>query len=670
MLAEPSHSDLQSVAAQMQSRLLDNLAAFKQHVPALFELLVALPPDGAPIDLNEQGMRLMFNGQDVYPGDPWVISQQQVDQFVLRPNAYSLYPVAPEDDGIAQHRAMTRLIPAEDLAPRQIASYEFDRVNAPIILCFGVGCGFHIEQLLARLNLRHLVLFEASAALLRASLYCIDWRDIFSIFSAPGRHLDIILGDNVDTSATTALQSIRRYSPMFSTAFLMIDHLSGDYYDALKIHLKSILSVSIQGLGFYDDELQGLEQTSRNLQRNPPVLHHPPVMPKDSAAFVVGSGPSLDNAIEILKLQQKSAVIFSCGSALGPLLANGITPDFHLEQERHEHTRIMLDALGHQDELKKIHLIMLNVVPPEISEKFKSSSLALKGHDAAAHLFPPGTPQLNFSNPTVTNFGVSLCTFLEFGEIYLFGVDLAVKNVTAHHASATAYEKRDIDDWESALESTLTRSLAGNFGGMVRSTDLFNWAKIHFEHVASKQEKHRQFFNCSDGAKIEGFSPQLPDEVSLSALSTDKQATLRKIRGCFSRKTHSPEYFAKALTVITNDFERLTNVLHAHFIEPLTSRSEFIERVDQAYLVIHDHNTQQSTQVIMGAIFKHFLLLTHAYSSCMKDQDAALGYINDSVPVFCEFIGWASQDLSRFVDSTQASEPHDFPHTANADVLH
>ncbi|MEM7293552.1 MAG: 6-hydroxymethylpterin diphosphokinase MptE-like protein [Pseudomonadota bacterium] len=660
MHAQVSPTDLQSIASQMQSRFLDNLGAFREHLPELFELLVGLPPDAAPIDLSDQGMRLLFNGKDVYPDDPWIISQQQVDQFVLRPNSFSLYPVPPEDDGIKQHAAMIKLIPPSEIAPRQIESYEFDRINAPMLLCFGIGSGFHIEQLLGRLNLRHLILFEASPALLRASLYCIDWRDIFAIFSKPGRHLDIILTDDVDVSASNALHSIRQYSPIFSNVFLMFDHLQGDFYDELKRHLKSLLSISVQGMGFYDDELQGMAQTYANLRDTPPILHHAPAR-RPKTAFVIGSGPSLNTSLEHIVRNRNSAVVFTCGSSIGPLLANGIVPDFHLEQERHQDARLMLELLEHREQLKEIHLIMLNVVPPEIRSLFKSHSLALKGHDAAAHMFPPGTPQLNYSTPTVTNFGVSLCTYLNFEQVYLFGVDLAIKDVRAHHANATAYDQWDLDNWLKTLESSLTRSMQGNFGDTVRSTDLYNWARVHFEYIADIEKGKREYFNCSDGALITGFKPQDPCALSLDENISDRRKSVRNVRDCFSRKTQAPEYFTGALPIVANDFTRLADELVVRFSTTFNSREAFIENVDLGYLAIHDTATQRATQVVMGAIYKHFMLLINAYSSAIKDQAIALQYINNALPVFCEFVQWASKDLETFTAHPDAVKPKSEP---------
>lgn len=48
---------------------------------------------------------------------------------------------------------------------------------------------------------------------------------------------------------------------------------------------------------------------------------------KDVPAFVIGVGPSLDEAIEDLKLIKNRGVVISTDAALRALLANGITPD-------------------------------------------------------------------------------------------------------------------------------------------------------------------------------------------------------------------------------------------------------------------------------------------------------------------------------------------------------
>ncbi|MEM7209379.1 MAG: 6-hydroxymethylpterin diphosphokinase MptE-like protein [Pseudomonadota bacterium] len=649
MLAE--QDQLAAIAQHMQARFIHNLETFRQHLPQLHKVLAALPPNEATVDISYSGVRLIFDNADIYPHDPWEMSKDQIDKFVDNASSFSLYPVPPKHDGIKQHEAMTKLIPSEELSPAQILSYEFDRQNVPLMLCFGVGCGFHIEQLIARLNLRHLVLFEQSPAVLRASLYCVDWWEIFDVFSKPGRHLDIVLGCDVEVSADAALQSIRRYSPIFSTTTFLFDHFEGPFYEALKTQVKAVLSVAPQGMGFYDDELTGITQTRKNLQSKPSILRHPPATQNDCPAFIVGSGPSLNSAIDTIRKHQDSAIIFSCGSSIGPLLANGIVPDFHLEQERHEHTKLMLEALEQKDQLSEIDLIMLNVVPGEISRWFKSTSIALKGHDSAAHMFPPGTPQLNYSNPTVTNFGVALSTFLNFKQIYLFGVDLSITDLESHHADATAYENRDIKEWLTTLEDSLNRVLPGNFRETVRSHDMFNWARVHFECISSSELHNRQFFNCSDGARIKGFEPLRPNQVDINRAEIDKRKSRLKVKHCFSSKTKSLEYFEQALDHINNDFTRTVNDLIAILSSPIENRSDFVDLADKGYLRVSDSSMQRSTHVIAQAIYKHFMLLTNAYSSSIKNPADAMDYTRKSIEHFVDFLAWSKQDFDQFVQN-------------------
>src|SRR5690606_32739099 len=57
-------------------------------------------------------------------------------------------------------------------------------------------------------------------------------------------------------------------------------------------------------------------------------------VPPDVPAFVVGTGPSLDGLLGFIKENQDKAVIFACGTAIDPLLANGLQPELWVMMER------------------------------------------------------------------------------------------------------------------------------------------------------------------------------------------------------------------------------------------------------------------------------------------------------------------------------------------------
>ena len=67
-----------------------------------------------------------------------------------------------------------------------------------------------------------------------------------------------------------------------------------------------------------------LRNCGTNLIRNEfKLLDDHPRLEKNLPAFIVGSGPSLDQSIAAIKRLQGQAIVFSCGTGLLPLLRNG-----------------------------------------------------------------------------------------------------------------------------------------------------------------------------------------------------------------------------------------------------------------------------------------------------------------------------------------------------------
>ena len=137
MIAASHDSELEAIAWQMQRRFTDNLQAFSLYQPELHRRLIKAPDNDAQIDLTTAGMRLLYQQQEIYPGDPWQTSQKQIDDFLVNPGAFAIYPNPPQRDANIQHTYLRRVIPSHQGEPARITAYQFDGVNMPMLLCFG-----------------------------------------------------------------------------------------------------------------------------------------------------------------------------------------------------------------------------------------------------------------------------------------------------------------------------------------------------------------------------------------------------------------------------------------------------------------------------------------------------------------------------------------------------
>ena len=104
-------------------------------------------------------------------------------------------------------------------------------------------------------------------------------------------------------------------------------------------------------------------------------------------AFIVGSAPSLDESIDVIKRYKDRAIIISCGTALGVLLGNGITPDFHVEMEN---TPEILDVIAYQSktyDISPVRLVASYTVAPKIADHFSTAIYYLRANLSPAAIF-------------------------------------------------------------------------------------------------------------------------------------------------------------------------------------------------------------------------------------------------------------------------------------------
>ena len=86
--------------------------------------------------------------------------------------------------------------------------------------------------------------------------------------------------------------------------------------------------------GFFEDEILMMRNTYYNLRGTAfRLVDRKRHRERSTPVFVVGSGPSLDRDIAAIKKWRDRAIVFSCGTAIGILLKNGIRPDLHVENE-------------------------------------------------------------------------------------------------------------------------------------------------------------------------------------------------------------------------------------------------------------------------------------------------------------------------------------------------
>ncbi len=395
------------------------------------------------------------------------------------------------------------------------------------LVVFGVGLAPHLDPLVDATDARCVILVEHADDFLYHSLFVHDWGPLVRDAEAGRRRLVILVARNVDSLALQLKLTIRETDPAGWDGSVLFTHLPGARYEQTRdtfVHQR--LATGFMGLGFFNDELVMLEHTYRNLLAGPvPLLGGKP-RGVDMPVVVAGAGPSLQAMLPVLKEQQDRAVIVACGTAVRPLLANGVVPDFCVLLERNVEWYDLMADIGRQVDLSRTCLVASTTVPPGTAALFGRVLYFFRSALASTPAFCRDlSHQLHNSGPLVGNTGLAFAQRLGTRQIILAGMDLGSREPTRTHVAGH-------QAIPGAQPAPLEQAVPGNLGGTVYSEPLYLWAREVME-AAIGGIKGIQVVNASDGVRIAGARPQVPARLRLPSPAQPKQAAVAAyLDGC------------------------------------------------------------------------------------------------------------------------------------------
>ena len=269
------------------------------------------------------------------------------------------------------------------------ASPRFGDKSLLITVCFGVGYGWDIERIIDNYEIRHFIIIEPNARNLNLSLFFIDYISLYHRFMARGgRHFTFLTYDPKKKEDAAAPENAEAAPPATdkgegegeekNSSFLDERNkaLATDLRQTIRLfwlpymagrclHFNDYRSEDVReiwtalGHEFFLPTWAGDSSTTRCCRSSTPPRTSTPATPcaprwpraclRDVVAFVIGSGPSLDELLPIIEAHKDRAVIISCGTALTVLARKGIKPDFHVEIERTDLTYEFMADPKHRD---------------------------------------------------------------------------------------------------------------------------------------------------------------------------------------------------------------------------------------------------------------------------------------------------------------------------------
>ncbi len=548
--AKESEKQQQEFEKKSAIRFNKNLDAFEKFFPKLHrEIKNFKPRESFNVFATKSGAGNFVPADSevpIYGQDPLKQSKHQVEKAVEKPVFGMVPPFLSVDKSPAQddrlHIHYMRTL-GEALNSQDI--YNHKKMNSltdhfPTCIMFGLGLGYALSELLNNHTFDYTFICEPDFETFYASLFCIDWDDLLNNVDKNSGSVFLHIGVSYTTFFDEIQQVCNRIGAFSLSSSFCFQHMPTPKINLL---IKEFYAKFYQihlGYGFYNDAVTGMAHTLENFNKNRCPVFTPPHKNKKtlnaSTAYVVANGPSLDEAVEVLKSNQKDVVIFAAGTALPTLLKLNIKPDFHVLVERPKNTYDVLVKTVSKKDLSQINLLAVDVIYPEAPPLYKWAGLGLKGPEAGTVISQfqylkqtnKFLPSLSFGGPLVANTAIAFAAMMGFEEIYMIGVDNGYPTGGNSHSSYSIYNDKKFEG-EFIVNKNAPHKLDGNLEGSVHASSLMVQAKQQIELVI-KNYKNTTFYNVGNGAKIEGAIPLEVDDVICAPGTRDKNFIIEKIK--------------------------------------------------------------------------------------------------------------------------------------------
>ena len=535
-------------AIESRLRFEKNIHAFGKYYPKIASILKEYKPrEDFEILVTSTGFGNFVPkevGVPIYSDDPLAQCKEQLKKNTSK-GYYSLtqYGFAVSDN---DHRIHSRFMAElsntiqgfQQKNPTQLSTLP---PHFPTAIMFGVGLGYVVTELLELHSFDYIYVSEPDLEIFYASLFCTDWAEIIEGVDKAGGTLFLQIGLDVKEFFNSLYSFAHDIGP-----YSIIRAFCYQHYPSVEVN-KQIAAFfnryyELQaGFGFYNDAITGLAHCIKNYKSKAEFLRLPSkrsylTMP----AIIVGNGPSLDEASEVLKEIQDRVIIFACGTALGSLARLGIKADFHVLVERPKTTYDALMDSFEPSYYSDLNLLAVDVIYPDVVDLYNWVGLGLKGPEAATVFsqflmledYKQIMPSLTFPGPLVANTALSFAFTFGFEEIYLFGVDNGYLNGKTH-SNNSIYAHNE--NYKKIVDKGAVHKLKGNLSQDVMSTNLLMLAHKHIESLIALDKKV-SVYNVGEGAFIEGALPVVEDDVFIRAAKFTKSQIINDLKNRFFYK--------------------------------------------------------------------------------------------------------------------------------------
>lgn len=634
-----------------------NLAAFAIEFPDIHKQFVDYEPIQWQAFFDNSGEINLYHERRLgalYQAKPSLLSAQTVQLFADEPNRNDMF-AGYKGGKLKNYIHFTQARKFGALAEQLENDGHFVPDIMSSLIWFGLGLGYQLSDLVEQYDIKSMYIYEPNPDFFYWSLLTVPWYEILASQREAGMHWYINIGDDgkyLQEDMFSQFQSSGGY--LTASAFFYLPMYSPELQPHIRQLKRDFQSYLMLG-EYFDHVRYSFRHIEQNLKSGMRLLKADAKLKEQYAntpIVVVGNGPSLDSTIHLLKQRRDEFLVVSCGTALKALYEAGITPDFHSDVEQNRATYSWITQVQDRAWLKLITLLSLTSIHPDSAALFKDHLAVFKYGEASTLAYLRRSDllgdiaSLDYCYPTVTNLALSLLLTLGFKNIYLLGVDLGFKDHDHHHSKNSSYYKsnqqKSWHDYRKVAGQGIP--VAGNFTPVVLTKYEFQLSRRIMEQLLDIQpqaeEQQVRITNCSDGAFIEGTTPQRFEDIATTP-KVDGEA----ICSWMKEELYTHEGVDHLLNVVAEGFndsmmKAEAEALLAITAEPVHSIEEALQRLEkekQFLLKLYeDSNSLWFHLIYASAHFASAALIRFLYLA--KNEQQALAYFESGSEIWREYI--------------------------------
>jgi len=179
---------------------------------------------------------------------------------------------------------------------------------------------------------------------------------------------------------------------------------------------------------------------------------------------------------------------------------------------------LIMKHVSELHDISDICLVTSTTVEPEIDDLFENIIYHFRPALSPFGIFSGNIKNtIPFHDPSVVNSGVGFAQDLGFRTFYFFGCDMGTYNPDLHHAKNSYH----FSDDAVLPDNDFCIPLPANFGGNINTSEGLHWVKSQIEKSIYANREGRRYYNCSDGAMIEGTNALFSKRIELPPLGSD-----------------------------------------------------------------------------------------------------------------------------------------------------